>query len=38
MSAADLIIVFLGLETFPLAVYVLAGFFAPTPNPAILLK
>jgi NADH-quinone oxidoreductase subunit N len=32
-SAADLIIVFLGLETFSLAIYVLAGFSAPRRNP-----
>jgi NADH-quinone oxidoreductase subunit N len=31
-SAADLIIVFLGLETFSLAVYVLAGFFRTNPK------
>jgi NADH-quinone oxidoreductase subunit N len=31
-SAADLIIVFLGLETFSLAVYVLAGFFRTQPK------
>ncbi len=31
-SAADLIIVFLGLETFSLAVYVLAGFFRTEPE------
>lgn len=31
-SAADLIIVFLGLETFSLAVYVLAGFFRAQPK------
>src|SRR4030066_70364 len=31
-SAADLIIVFLGLETFSLAVYVLAGFFRTDPK------
>ncbi len=31
-SAADLIIVFLGLETFSLAIYVLAGFFRTQPK------
>ena len=31
-SAADLIIIFLGLETFSLAVYVLAGFFRTQPK------
>jgi NADH-quinone oxidoreductase subunit N len=31
-SAADLIIVFLGLETFSLALYVLAGFFRTNPK------
>jgi len=31
-SAADLIIVFLGLETFSLAIYVLAGFFRTNPK------
>ncbi|HSR11483.1 MAG TPA: NADH-quinone oxidoreductase subunit N [Thermodesulfobacteriota bacterium] len=31
-SAADLIIIFLGLETFSLAVYVLAGFFRTQPR------
>jgi NADH-quinone oxidoreductase subunit N len=31
-SAADLVIVFLGLETFSLAVYVLAGFFRTKPK------
>ena len=31
-SASDLIIVFLGLETFSLAVYVLAGFFRTNPK------
>ncbi|MGA2956245.1 MAG: NADH-quinone oxidoreductase subunit N [Thermodesulfobacteriota bacterium] len=31
-SAADLIIIFLGLETFSLAIYVLAGFFRTQPK------
>ena len=32
-SAADLIIIFLGLETFSLSVYVLVGFSAARPSP-----